>query len=104
MSRSARLDEAYGSTRILSSPSRSMGTQRRRSASVAVRYGPTTSMSGAAVATANASDTTRIAGGDAWGESVGIGSGVRTSVVAVGSTVGAAVGDGLELGATVPVG
>src|SRR6266550_1505691 len=44
-------------------------------------------MSGAAVAIEKACDTTRIAGGNACGDPVGIGSGVRTSVVAVGSTV-----------------
>ena len=44
-------------------------------------------MSGAAVVIEKACDTTRIVGGNADGDPVGIGSGVRTSVVAVGSTV-----------------
>src|SRR6267378_2162045 len=99
MSKSARLDDSYGSTRTLSSPSRRLGTHLRRSVSVLVRYGPTTSMSGAAVATAKACDTTWIAGAAACGAPVGIGSGVRTSVVAVGSTVGAANGVAVALAA-----
>src|SRR5204862_8071493 len=78
---------ANGSLRYWSSASRKVGTHLRRSVSVVVRYGPTTSMSGAAVAIEKACDTTRIDGGNADGDPVGIGSGVRTSVVAVGSTV-----------------
>ena len=56
-------------------------------------------MSGAAVTTGKACDTTRIAGAAACGDPVGIGSGVRTRVVAVGSTVGAVVGASVALGA-----
>src|SRR5438309_7705325 len=99
MSKSARLDDSYGSTRTLSSPSSRLGTHLRRSVSVLVRYGPTTSMSGAAVATVKTCETTWIAGAAACGAPVGIGSGVRTSVVAVGSTVGAAVGVAVALAA-----
>src|SRR5439155_15526768 len=98
-SKSPRFDDSFGSTRILSSPSSRPGTHRRRSASALVRYGPTTSMSGAAVTTGKACDTTRIAGAAACGDPVGIGSGVRTRVVAVGSTVGAVVGACVALGA-----
>ena len=54
-------------------------------------------MSGAAVTTEIACDTTRTVGVEACGEPVGIGSGVRTSVVAVGSTVGAGVRVGVSL-------
>src|SRR5205807_10402751 len=69
---------------------------------------PTTSISGAAVPTEKACETTRIAGAAAWGAPVGIGSGVRTSVVAVGSavgvSVGVAVGVAVWVGAPVAVG
>src|SRR5439155_9584488 len=98
-SKSPRFDDSFGSTRILSSPSSRPGTHRRRSASALVRYGPTTSTSGAAVTTGKVCDTTRIAGAAACGDPVGIGSGVRTRVVAVGSTVGAVVGASVALGA-----
>src|SRR5256885_13044047 len=108
MSKNARIDDWFGSTRILSSPSRRIGTHLRRSVSAAVRYDPTTSISGAAVPTEKACETTRIAGAAAWGAPVGIGSGVRASVVAVGSAVGAsvgvAVGVAVWVGAPVAVG
>jgi len=54
-------------------------------------------MSGAAVTTEIAWDTTRTVGVEACGEPVGIGSGVRTSVVALGSTVGAGARVGVSL-------